>query len=660
MRPANYLYNLVPRFNRSRDLAEGSPLRALFTLLQAQYDLIEDDIGTLYSNWFVESCEDWALPYIGDLIGGTGIGLLSHPGADVRRLVANTMSYRRGSGLAATLERIAEDVTGWPVRVHEWRDMAAATGNVQQIDRRVGFAAIGDARDGAFRPDDPFGDAPRNAAIRPNGMAPGRVAICVWRRPVFRLEEAVALPRPDGGYLLHPLGVDSPLFQAPAQRLGIAQRRDEDHSPAFFDGARDYPAFALRVTPVGSATAETVPAERILLADLRSWRQPNGLRPDHHRAVLDVQRGRMLLLHPQDRLARVETDHIYAAPAAIGGGAYHRPPAAAAKALPVIAMVAARTDAPAGIVADPSEALALWQTSGGDGIVEFADSAPYAPPAGQSSWEIALDGDHPRILTLKAEDGRRPCLVGDLRIRANRPGHRFVLDGMMIHGCIHLEGAVEVVLHHSTVMAGRHRSALSGEQPVDGHQHLQILSSIVGPLRLPGQKNRVEIVDSIVDGCGLRAVAADPHQDAAGGHNRRHGPYASFQRSTVWGETAVNRLEARDTLFAHPVLAESDMGEVSHCCLPAESRTPPQVHCVTLGMVEATRTAGPFRTVRYGNPDYFRLAAWAPAAIAQAASDGGEIGAFNQLAEHQCRLRLREALDEYFPVGLHPVVVELS
>jgi hypothetical protein len=61
------LYNLLPGVHRMRDADQGSPLRALLQVISEQVNLVEADIDQLYENWFIETCQDWVVPYIGDL-----------------------------------------------------------------------------------------------------------------------------------------------------------------------------------------------------------------------------------------------------------------------------------------------------------------------------------------------------------------------------------------------------------------------------------------------------------------------------------------------------------------------------------------------------------------------------------------------------------------
>src|ERR1043165_16707 len=67
------LYNLLPVIYRQRDEELGGPLRDLLRVISEQVNVVEDNILQLYENWFIETCEDWAVPYIGELIGYTPV-----------------------------------------------------------------------------------------------------------------------------------------------------------------------------------------------------------------------------------------------------------------------------------------------------------------------------------------------------------------------------------------------------------------------------------------------------------------------------------------------------------------------------------------------------------------------------------------------------------
>ena len=56
------LYELLPAYHRQQDAAVGEPLKALLRIVQEQVEMLHGDIGQLYDNWFIETCEDWVVP----------------------------------------------------------------------------------------------------------------------------------------------------------------------------------------------------------------------------------------------------------------------------------------------------------------------------------------------------------------------------------------------------------------------------------------------------------------------------------------------------------------------------------------------------------------------------------------------------------------------
>ena len=114
-------------------------LDALLDGVEQQRRLLEQDIDQVWDDFFIESCADWAVPYIGALLGLP---------ADAGRLeVAYTIALRRRKGTPAALEDFAEVLTDWTVRVLEgwqitvWaqrlRPSAAAAGRLVRPPRRL-------------------------------------------------------------------------------------------------------------------------------------------------------------------------------------------------------------------------------------------------------------------------------------------------------------------------------------------------------------------------------------------------------------------------------------------------------------------------------------------------------------------------------------------
>jgi hypothetical protein len=126
---ADTLLALLPAFYRERDAEAGcDPLRALLGVIARQGALVEADIERLYNNAFIETCEDWVVPYIGDLLGVRALYPVGGTAAfGPRALVANTLRLRRRKGTALVLEELAFDTTGWRARAVEFFERVSTT-----------------------------------------------------------------------------------------------------------------------------------------------------------------------------------------------------------------------------------------------------------------------------------------------------------------------------------------------------------------------------------------------------------------------------------------------------------------------------------------------------------------------------------------------------
>src|SRR6266849_2955528 len=149
MNDPDRLYQLLPAVYRERDEAEGYPLRALLRLTAGQADLVQADIQQLWDNFFIETCERWAIPYIGDLVSNNllhdahriptpdtahalfadlvGRDLRPPIAIRTRADVAKTIYYRRRKGTLPMLEELARDVTGWPAHAVEFFELLGWT-----------------------------------------------------------------------------------------------------------------------------------------------------------------------------------------------------------------------------------------------------------------------------------------------------------------------------------------------------------------------------------------------------------------------------------------------------------------------------------------------------------------------------------------------------
>jgi hypothetical protein len=129
------LYNLLPAVYRTRDVAQGEPLRALLGIIEREVSRVERNIDQLYDNWFIETCDEWVVPYIGDLLGVRTLHPVFRSATgqlpfSQRAYVANTLGLRRRKGTRSMLEKLAEDVTGWPALAVEFFQLLGTTQNL--------------------------------------------------------------------------------------------------------------------------------------------------------------------------------------------------------------------------------------------------------------------------------------------------------------------------------------------------------------------------------------------------------------------------------------------------------------------------------------------------------------------------------------------------
>ncbi len=156
---ADRLYELLPAVYRLRDADRGYPLRALLQVISEQVNIVDADIAQLYENWFVETCQDWVVPYIGDLVGYTPLFDIGEPSGVQkpralarerilipRREVANTVRFRRRKDTVAILEDLAAAVAGWPGRAVEFYRLLSFTQNINYL--RIDRGRTVDLRDG--------------------------------------------------------------------------------------------------------------------------------------------------------------------------------------------------------------------------------------------------------------------------------------------------------------------------------------------------------------------------------------------------------------------------------------------------------------------------------------------------------------------------------
>lgn len=228
---AERLWDWVPAAIREDDALEGGDaLRAMLRAFASQAAVMKRSQDRLWDDMFVELADDWAVPYIAQLVATRLVSALNPRGR--RSDVAKTIYYRRRKGTLAVLEQLCNDIAGWDAKlVEEFRrlarnrhglDGAATAGRVTHTPEG-GLANLRSVR-GARLAGDPFDEfhytpETRRPADRLGLRGIATLGFHLHRMTVVeladvtpRLVKNVAGTR--DGYSFDPSGRDVPLFGA--------------------------------------------------------------------------------------------------------------------------------------------------------------------------------------------------------------------------------------------------------------------------------------------------------------------------------------------------------------------------------------------------------------------------------------------------------------
>ena len=116
---AEKLWEWIPSVYRHEDGLANPPhvLRGLVELLARQAAIARRGSDRLWEDQYIQTCDDWAIPYLGKLLGTRLVGSLNRRGR--RADVAKTIFYRRRKGTPVVMEALIQDITGWEGRVVE-------------------------------------------------------------------------------------------------------------------------------------------------------------------------------------------------------------------------------------------------------------------------------------------------------------------------------------------------------------------------------------------------------------------------------------------------------------------------------------------------------------------------------------------------------------
>ena len=358
------LYKLLPYIYQLRDYEQGEPLRALLQVIAEQVEIVEEDVNQLYENCFIETCEDWVVPYIGDLIGYTPVHEAGEPGEITtpqgklrnkilipRREIANTIRYRRRKGSLALLEQLVNDVAGWPARAVEFYKLLGWTQHVNHLRLLQGKTVDLRMGEALEKLAGPFDELAHTVDVRRinSHLTQGRynipsVGLFVWRLKTYSVTKTpVTALEQRHCYTFSVLGNNAPLFThweredeptqiAEEHNLPVPIRRQAFTESVLLDGVEKLRASAafygenksLLIWAPGWPTKDAlqpIPREQIVPADLSDW---DRYRPVKDTVAVDPALGRILFPPRQHPKQGVNVSYYYGFSADLGGGEYAR------------------------------------------------------------------------------------------------------------------------------------------------------------------------------------------------------------------------------------------------------------------------------------------------------------------------------------------------
>jgi hypothetical protein len=425
------LYDLLPAVHRLRDADRGYPLRALLAVISEQVNVVDADIAQLYENWFIETCQDWVVPYIGDLVGYTPLYEAGETGCSQkergltrerllisRREVGNTVRFRRRKGTVAVFEDLSQAVAGWPARAVEFYRLLSFTQSINYL--RMDRGRTIDIRDGDALDDlsTSFEEVAHLADVRcvnalhfPEFYNLPSVGVFVWRLKTYSITEAPAFydDANPNCYYFSALGNNTPLYNRarrtavhppgklnlpmPITRRGLKCYEASEESETENNGVPYYYGDGKSFEIWTGSPRTLVDPGSIVVADLTDWTY----RPLPKQVAVDPELGRIAFPPTQARRQGVWVSYNYAFTADIGGGECDRP-------LSQPSNYSLYLVGPGETFTRINDALTQWEKDNPvNAVIEITDSGAYVE-------QINISLKQGQTLQLRAANRKRPVI----------------------------------------------------------------------------------------------------------------------------------------------------------------------------------------------------------------------------------------------------------
>ncbi|WP_028470000.1 hypothetical protein [Neptunomonas japonica] len=680
---AQKLFELLPAIHRIRDAElakslglERGPLEELVVVLAEQIDVAEESLDQLYDDLFIETCADWIVPYIGDLIGYHSLHSVVAKVASPRAEVAHTIALRRRKGTALVLEQLARDVTAWDARVVEYFQRINTTQymnhirphNLQSPDLRKSEALewIGTG----------FETANRTINVR-RVESLGRhnilnIGLHLWRIKAYPRSQTPAYRAGPHRYYINPLGYDVPLYNYPQAEDDISHLAEPDNVPLPLSRRRmnryleryvaqrpsagepqdnPAPSVVLRIDGV------MIERDKIRVCNLSdegaTWANSP---PSSGNYAIDPVLGRVALPADVNDPVDVRLTWYEGFSTDVGGGEYER---GESLLTPLVGTQVVR------VPDDHSTLAAALLDISGDGVIEITDNSRYSE---NLDINVVANGH----VEIRAMNNRRPVLeVAGMVIRGGS-NSGCTLNGLLMSGAPivipdELGNALsQLHILHTTLVPGitlntdgsvQHSGEASLESALAGLK-VQVDRSIIGAVRTHA-RSQVHAEDSFIDANMPENVAFAAVDGEAPGAELSLvactvvGKVHASEFSLVSNSILVSALASGDSWVSPVRVERKQAGCVRFSWLPFNSIVPARYRCQPDSLQTEQSIVPHFTSLHYGTATYGQLSSSTVDQIASGADDESEMGAFHHLYASQRETNLHIRLAEYLRVGMN-------
>jgi hypothetical protein len=684
MLDADNLYRLLPAVYRERDAALGvnggpGPLRELIEVIAGQFALVDAEVDQLYDDAFIETCAQWAVPYIGDLVGYRPLNANVLAGRSPRAEVADTIRYRRWKGTVTILEQLASDVTGWSALAVEFFTRLSTNQFMNHL--RLDSPGAADIRHHAIASTagTPFDRNMHAVEVRRIRSKRGRfnipnVGVYVWRLGAFANPDnpSNAFRLADGHYTFDPLGDDHALVNVPTAKKDPFTRTKPADVPAPLRVravANAGPPFGFSVYD-GSGTR--IPDIHVDICDLSGWNTVAGTPNPPAPYVVAVDPGLGRIWFPPGLIGPgqpVLVTYAYAFSGPYGAGFYQRTVAGTATV---------------SVLRNPATLLPNLTMAGAIGtalglsnkpIVEYADNVTDI----SATTVITIAGGE--TIVVRTMDRRRAVFLGPLRVDATvakGQSATLVLEGILFGAGVIVNGSGTATGTGTINLIVRNCTVLPDKSDGDGIAWsgaggtLTLERTLCAAIALAGDDVDASISDSAVDaGAGVAITARS----------------VSIVRSTIFGSATVHEVGLIENAIITGTVTSTrtQHGCVRYSYLPRSSTVPQRYRCQPDGAAQAaidlaaitdpTLTSAQlkkigddaaaqivpqFTAVDQGDAAYAQLSVWCPIEITAGADDDGEMGVFHELYTAIREANLLYRLDENLRMSLEAGVLHAS